>query len=190
MLLRGSAKGDTIRPFERLAIALVSLVLAFGLIAVLSGFFAGRDQPGLSGSQAGPGQTFRDLGHAHLQPGQPRPVYDSSPPTSGPHLPEPVRRQHAVLNDDQLLQALELGDIVIVYDGSTPPSGLPALARAVAGPFSAALAASGQAVILASRPGTRGIVALAWTRMLRVTVPSDSRLRQFAQLWLGAGAHK
>lgn len=163
-------------------------MVAGGLIAALSGFFAGRDQPGLSSSPPAPGRTFPDLGHAHLRSDQPRPAYDSSPPTSGAHIPERVLRENAPLNDDQLLQALEQGDVVILYGGPRPPPGLPALADSVAGPFSAALAAAGQAVILARRPETRGIVAVAWTRMLRVTTPSDPRLREFAQVWLGQGA--
>jgi hypothetical protein len=33
-----------VKLLERLAIVLVSLALAFGLILVLSGYFAGRDQ--------------------------------------------------------------------------------------------------------------------------------------------------
>lgn len=165
-----------------------SLALAGGLIAALSGFFAGRDQPGVTGAQNVSGQAFRDLGHAQLRPGDRRPAYDSKPPTSGPHVPEPVLSQNADLNDDQLLEALELGDVVIVYGGSSPPPGLQGLACSVAAPFSAPLAAAGQAVILARRPGTSGIVALAWTRMLPVSSPSDPRLREFAQFWLGNGA--
>lgn len=179
---------DTIRPFERLIILLGSLLLAGGLIAVLSGLFAGRDQPGVSGSQAVLGRAFPDLGHAHLRPGDHRPVYDSNPPTSGAHVPEPVLRQSARLSDDQLLEALELGDVVIMYGSPSPPPGLPQLARSIAGPFSGALAAAGQAVILEPRSGTRGIVALAWSRMLRVRAPGDPRLREFAQFWLGKGS--
>ena len=52
---------------ERVAIVVASLALSFGLIAVLSGFFAGRDQAGVSITQAGPGSAFPDLGAAHLQ---------------------------------------------------------------------------------------------------------------------------
>lgn len=72
-MLRGDTNGDAVRQLERVAIALAPLVLAFGLIAAFSGFFAGRDQPGVSGSQAEPGQVFRDLGHAHLQETNPDP---------------------------------------------------------------------------------------------------------------------
>jgi hypothetical protein len=174
---------------ERLAVVLVALVLAVGLIGILSGFFQSRDQPGVSGNPNDVvGLQFRDLGHAYLVPGAPRPAYDSIPPTSGAHIPAPVTHDAAQLSDDQLLQALELGDVVIVYGSPAPPLGLQALARGVAGPFTPALASAGQAVITARRPGTSGLIGLAWTRMVRVRSPSDPSLRDFASQWLGHGA--
>lgn len=173
---------------ERLAIVLASVGLAAGLIALLSGFFAGRDQAGITGVASVPGQAFRDLGHALLKPGQPRPAYDSSPPTSGAHLPEPVLHDESRLSDDQLLQALELGDVVITYGARSPAPGLTAFARSVAPPFSPALAAAGQALILAQEPGQAGLTGLAWAHLLRATGPTDPRLREFAQYWLGRGA--
>jgi hypothetical protein len=175
-------------PLERVAIAVASLVLTITMIALLSGFFAGRDQPGVSGASAGPGQAFADLGHVHLTPGAARPAYDSDPPTSGAHVPVPVTRDETQLSDDQLLQALEQGDVVLVYGGRVPPAGLVQLALSVASPFTPALAAVGQAVILARRPGTSGITALAWARMLRVEKATDPALAAFAQYWLGRGA--
>lgn len=173
---------------ERVAIVVASIALSFGLIAVLSGFFAGRDQAGVSTSQTGPGIAYPDLGDAHLQPGQKRPQYDSTPPTSGAHVPHPVTRDEAPLTDDQLLQALEDGNIVIMYATKTPPPGLRELARTLASPFTPALAAAGQAVILARRPGTDGLVGLAWSHAVSVRTPQDPRLAAFAQFWLGRGA--
>ena len=85
----GLARGRTL---ERVAIGVVSLVVSVGAIALLSGYFAGNDQAGVTGSAAGPGQAFRDLGNAHLPPGRLRPPYDSDPPTSGAHV---VRGGHA-----------------------------------------------------------------------------------------------
>lgn len=172
---------------ERLAIVLASLAVSVGLIALLSGFFTGRDQAGIAGASAGPGQAFRDLGHELLRPGE-SPLYDSVPPTSGAHVPEPVTHDAAALNDNQLLQALELGDVVIVYGTPAQPPGLRAFARSVAAPFSRALAAAGQAVILARRPGTGALTGLAWTHMVRVSGPQDPLLREFVQFWLGRGA--
>jgi Protein of unknown function (DUF3105) len=174
---------------ERIAIAVASLVLSVALIALLSGFFAAHDPAGVTGGSAsGPGTQYRDLGHAHLLAGQPHPTYDSDPPTSGAHVPEAITRDGVRLNDNQLLTALELGDIVIVYGTAKPPAGLQALARSVAGPFSPSLATAGQAVILARRPGTSGLIGLAWTRMVRVASPEDPLLRRFASVWLGRGA--
>jgi len=177
-----------VRVLEVLAIAVASLALSAGLIALLSGFFAGRDQAGISGSSGPPGQTFRDLGHRHLQPGQFRPVYNSDPPTSGAHVPEAVTSDESQLSNDQLLEALQLGDVVIFYGGSAPPPGLRAVARAVGYAFTPDLAAAGQAVILARRPGTDGVLAVAWAHMLSARTPADPRLRQFVSYWLGHGA--
>ncbi|HWK18758.1 MAG TPA: DUF3105 domain-containing protein [Solirubrobacteraceae bacterium] len=175
---------------ERVLVVVVALVVTIGAIAALSGFFAGRDQAGVSGAGGGPGESFADLGHAHLRPGQLRPVYNSDPPTSGAHLPVPVPvlRDGAELNDDQLLQALEHGNVVFVYGTHRAPPGLSALARSIAGPFSPALAAAGQAVILARRSGTTGLIGLAWAHEVRVSAPNDQLLGAFAQYWLGRGA--
>lgn len=177
------------RWLERLAVVAASLAVAIGVIAVLSGgLLAGHDAPGVSGSDGGPGTAFRDQGDSQLKPGELRPVYDSNPPTSGPHLPEAVARDRAQLNDDQVLQALAAGDVIFMYGTRTPPPGLAALADTVAPPFTAALAASGQAAVLAYRPGMPGVTALAWTHILRVASPRDPALRTFGQFWLARGA--
>jgi uncharacterized protein DUF3105 len=182
------SRDRTIRVLERVAVVLASLALSIGLIILLSGYFAGRDQAGVSSAGAGPGLSFRDQGNTHLYPGELHPPYDSSPPTSGAHVPEPVLRDRAELTDDQLLQALSLGNVVVMYGSPAPPPGLPTLAREVAGPFTPALAASGQAVILARRPGTAGLIGLAWAHMLRVSTPEDPPLREFLHFWLGRSA--
>ncbi len=177
------------RLLERLVIVLVALALAVGIIALLSGgLLAGRDNPGIAG-QTGPlGAQFRDLGHAHLAPGTPHPVYDSQPPTSGAHAPLAITRDQGKINDDQLLEAHELGDIVLFYGGDRPPAGLRALAASIAAPFTPALAAAGQAVILARRPGTTGILGAAWTRLVHVRTAADPALRSFLLVTLGHGA--
>ncbi len=177
------------RTLERVAIGVASLLVSVGAIALLSGYFAGNDQAGVTGSTAGPGLAFRDLGDAHLPPGRLRPPYNSDPPTSGPHVVEPVTHDESTLNDNQLLTALSLGNVVIEYGGRAPPPGLRALAQSImAGPFTPGLAATGQAVILARQPGTAGLVGLAWAHMVTVGSPSLPLLRQFAQFWLGRGA--
>jgi hypothetical protein len=175
-------------PLEWVAIIVVSLLIAAGAIALLSGYFAGQDTPGVTGSSSGPGIALRDMGNAHLRPGQPVPRYNSNPPTSGPHVPVPVRRNATTLSNNQLLTALELGDVVLMYGTRSGPPGLGRLARSVAGRFTPALASTGQAVILARRPGVAGVIGLAWAHIIQVHGPSAPSLRQFAQYWLGRGA--
>ncbi len=176
------------RALEYAAIALASIALAVVLILTLSGYFTGGDQAGLSGSRTTPGVAMPDLGDAHLRPDQPRPPYDSDPPTSGAHVPAAVSRDLAPLSDDQLLQALSLGDVVFMYGGPVPPPGLTKLAGEVAGPFSPAFAAAGQAVIVAPRRGVDGVLGLAWAHFVRVRSAADPLLREFAEYWLGRGA--
>ncbi len=176
------------RILEGVAIAIAALAVAFVAIALLSGFFTSQDQPGFTGADTGPGIAFRDLGHAHLQPGQPHPLYNSRPPTSGAHVPDIPTANGAQLTNDQLLEVLELGDIVIMYGSPTPPPGLQTLARQVAPPFNPALVATGEQLIFAYRPGTNGLIGLAWAHMIRTTSPTDPMLKVFAQYWLGRGA--
>lgn len=174
---------------ERLAIAIAAFVVAVAIIALLSGgLLAGRDTPGISGPETGIGTVYRDLGHAHLRSGQLRPRYDSQPPTSGAHVPVPVTRDQAAISDDELLQALQSGDVVFMYAGPEIPAGLRALAARIAPPFTPSRAAAGQAVILARRPGTAGILGIGWTRLVRVSSAADPLLASFARFALGRGA--
>ncbi len=177
------------RLLERTAVVLCALIISIGVIALLSGgLLAGRDNPGLSQAGAPVGVHYRDQGHTHLAPGTLHPAYDSQPPTSGAHVPLPVTRDEATLNVDQLLQALEVGNVVIMYGTGSPPPGLKALANSVASPFTPRLATAGQAVILVHQPGTPGLIGLAWTRMIRVSSATDPQLREFMEYWLGRGA--
>jgi len=176
------------RWLERAAIVLASLAVSVGVIALLSGGLAGgRDNPGISVRDgAVPGRAYPDQGDRRLAPGEPRPHYDSNPPSSGPHRAVMVTRNDAPISDDQLLQALSLGDVVFLYSSTAPPAGLQAVADLVAPRFTRALAAAGQTVILARRPGLPTITAVAWDHMLRSN--SAAELQSFATHWLGRGA--
>jgi hypothetical protein len=179
-----------IRWLERIGIVVVSLVIAIGVIALLSGGLAGgRDDPGLSGSASqggGLGVAYRDQGDTPLASGQTRPHYDSDPPSSGPHRAATITANNEKISDDQLLQALSLGNVVVLYSTPQPPRGLKTIADDVSPPFTPALARSGQAVILARRPGLTKVTAVAWTRVLRSDNGAD--LRAFAGYWLGRRA--
>jgi hypothetical protein len=158
------------------------LVAVAGLIALAVAFNA-RDDPEVARSPAGPGELQPDRGSGHDQPAQ---VADDWP-TSGPHREELVTRDRRRLTDDQILHALELGNVVILYDAPDPGTVLERVQDEVAGPFDAELAAAGQAVILARRTGAGPATALAWRRVYRTDDPFDPRVREFAEAWLGRG---
>jgi len=176
---------------RRLGAALLTLALVVGGLVALVSFLGARDAPTFGDRQtAGPGRAFRDQGARHLRRGQARPRYVSDPPTSGAHVPRAIRRDGEPLDSDQLLHALELGNVVLVYSDTRLDAGVRALQRDVAGPFTTALAATGQAVIRSRRPsidGT-GVTAIAWRHSLRVMSPTDPALREFLEFWLGRGA--
>ncbi len=177
------------RLIERLLIVAAALAIAIAIIALLSGgLLAGRDNPGISTAGSGPGVSYRDQGTQRIAPDAAHPPYDSSPPTSGPHAPAKIELDAGRLSDDQLLQALQVGDVVLMYPPGSPPRGLRALAAATAPRFTPALAATGETVVLAGRAGIKGIVALAWAHLLRVNSAADPALRAFVVFWLGRGA--
>ncbi|MBE2315138.1 DUF3105 domain-containing protein [Solirubrobacter sp. CPCC 204708] len=163
--------------------ALAIAGLASGLCLLLIVVLAGRDSSQVeSGAAAGPGVLEPDRGSGRTAGAGASPA--DRPPTSGPHRAEPVQADRTVLSDDQILEALALGNVVIAYEGEAPA----AVQEEVSGPFDPELAAAGQAVILARRPGVGPPQALAWRRRLVASGPEDPRLREFAEAWLGQGA--
>lgn len=156
------------RRLRGIGLTLLTLVVALGGFVLVLLFFEGRDESAVPQQADGarvPGRVVADQRRAQA--------------------PAPIRRDATALSDDQLLHALELGDVVLVYGTSTPPRALRALQERVSGPFDPVLAANGAAVILARRAGTEGVVALAWRRILRAPSASDPALEDFADYWLG-----
>jgi hypothetical protein len=174
---------------RRIALLLVGLLVGAAGVVGIEYFLSTRDKANIS-SQQGPGTELPDQGRRHLRPGQrPGVRYASSPPASGPHVEVIITRDATTFNNDQLLQALELGNVVLAYPEHTPPPALRTLARQLnQGGFDPNVAAAGQAVLLARRPRLEGIVALSWRHILHVSSPSDPRLAEFATYWLDHAA--
>jgi hypothetical protein len=166
--------------------ALAVAGLAAGLCLVLIIVLASRDSSQVDpGAATGPGTLERDRGAQVVTSAPETPASSpSEPPTSGPHRDEPVNADRTELSDDQILTALAAGNVVIAYEGDAPAQ----VQEDVSGPFDPELAAAGQAVILAKRPGVGKPQALAWRRRLVATGPEDPQLRAFAEAWLGQAA--
>jgi hypothetical protein len=157
---------------RRLLPVIVGVVLAVAGIAAVGLFVSSRDDSEVAAAPEGPGRA------------QPE---GADPPASGDHADALVTRDRRPITDDQLVEAVELGNVVILYDAAKPPPALVDLQQEVAGPFDAELAAAGQAVILARREGAGPATALAYKRILRADDPADPALRDFAEFWLGRG---
>jgi len=168
----------------------LAAVVALGAVVGLLLFVQSRDRSTFGGDSGGPppGRLLPDQGNEHRRP-PPAFRFVTDPPASGPHLPVPVRREGS-LTRDELLHALETGDVVFVYGSRALEPALRAVQEDVAGPFDPAVAAAGQAVVLDFRPHTGGVLALAWRRLLRARSPGDPQLRAFADAWLGKGASR
>jgi hypothetical protein len=174
---------------RRLWLALTGIVLSVAVLAGVLFFVAGRDDPQVSSADRGPGQVFPDQGKRHLALGEePKVRFNSDPATSGPHIPDPVLRDGIRLTRDQVLQALERGNVVVFFDSGREGRALRKLQRQLTGRYDSAVAAVGQALVLARRPGTKGVIAAAWRHLLSVRSPSDPQLIAFAQYWIGRAA--
>jgi len=93
-----------------------------------------------------------------------------------------IPRDRGRLTDEQILHALELGNVVLL---SPRPSRLLELQESVSGPYDAELAAAGQMVILGRGGAETGVTALAFDHRLEADGPGDPELREFAEAWLG-----
>ena len=166
-------------------VAAGALTIAAVLVA-LSLAVSSRDPSGVA-TREGPGEALADQCARHSAPPEGF-AYATSPPASGPHRPRLARGDERQLSDDELLHALELGNVVLAYDARRPPTALRRLRDDIAGPYDAELAAAGQAVLVVEHPAAEGITALAWARRLRTADAADPTLREFTEHWLGQGA--
>ncbi len=88
--------------------------LAVTVIVVVVVNTGGDDRP----EYPFPVQTFEDLGREHLAAGQAYDFYNSNPPTSGPHAPQPAPWgvHDEPVPKEALPHNMEHGGVVIAYD--------------------------------------------------------------------------
>lgn len=117
---------------------------------------------------------FQSLGAAHIQPGSAHQQYNSNPPTSGPHYPQPANWgiYENQLADETLLHNLEHGGIWVSYKPDLPDDQKAKL-KEIAGRYKSK-------VILEPRVQNDSPIALvAWQRLLKLDNADEKRITQF-----------
>jgi len=153
-------------------------VAAVVVIAVVVGYFAYRAQADL------PGQKFPDQGNLHVQTlSDAHEPYNSTPPTSGPHLPyiaswgihtRPIPNELQVHN-------LEDAGVVIQYNCSCPD---------VVEKLTAIVRKYPTQILLAPYPTMQSRIALtAWTRLEIMDNLDEARIERFIRAYRGIDHH-
>jgi len=184
---RAAARRARIRRWSWLAAGLavltaLSLAVSFA-VPVLS-----TSAVNLLARQSDPGQRVPDLGNAHVLPGDPMPVYNSDPPTSGPHfssLPRPGVHTEPV---DKRLQVhfLEDGGVIVQYRCAGPEAcpELESQLRRIVERYP-------DKVLLAPYPTMdRQIALTAWTRIDKFDEFDEERIVRFINRWRGIDHHR
>ncbi len=128
-------------------------------VVALIGFMVTRPEP----DELADVETFSDLGGGHLAVGDPEPIYNSSPPTSGPHSPSSTACGIYVEEIPDVVQVhnLEHGTVVVQYQ--------PDIANEERIRIEEFARAQGTHILVAPRGDLTHLVAVTgWTRMLRL----------------------
>jgi hypothetical protein len=123
-------------------------------------------------------QTLADQGRTHLSPGGKFGKYNSTPPTSGPHDPNPAPcgvSSQQIPNEVQV-HDLEHGVVMVQYR--------PGLERAQVQSLEALGRSYSSHVIVAPYPGLNTPVAVtAWTKLMPLDRADTGKIRGFVDLY-------
>ena len=130
-------------------------------------------------------ETFADLGQEHIDPSGPTPDYNSDPPTSGPHAPQPapcgVYRQE--IPDVFQVHNLEHGAVVVQYQPDLSDD-----TRAELEEFARRM---GTHVVVAPRSDLDAQVAVtAWTKMISLDSANIEAIQSFYDDYAQAGPER
>jgi hypothetical protein len=148
------------------------------VIAVIVGYFAYRAQADL------PGQKFPDQGNLHVQTvADPHEAYNSTPPTSGPHLPyiAPWGVHTKPIANELQVHNLEDGGVVVQYNCECPE---------LADKLAQIVGRYDRFVVLAPYPAMKSRIALtAWTRLETLDDFDAARIERFIKAYRGIDHH-
>ena len=148
------------------------------IVAVIVGYFAYRAQADL------PGQKFPSQGNLHVQTmGDSHEPYNSTPPTSGPHLPyiAPWGVHTKPIADELQVHNLEDGGVMVQYSCECPE---------IVDKLAAIVRRYDRFVVLAPYPKMKSRIALtAWTRLETLDDFDAARVERFIKAYRGIDHH-
>jgi hypothetical protein len=148
------------------------------VVAVVVGYFAYRAQANL------PGQKFPDQGNLHVQTtNEPHVAYNSTPPTSGPHLPyiAPWGVHTKPIANELQVHNLEDGGVMVQYNCECPE---------LVEKLAAVVRKYDHYVVLAPYPTMPSRIALtAWTRLETLDDFDAARIERFIKAYRGIDHH-
>ena len=148
------------------------------VVAVIVGYFAYRAQADL------PGQKFPSQGNLHVPTETtPHEPYNSTPPTSGPHLPyvAPWGVHTKPIANELQVHNLEDGGVMVQYNCDCPE-----LVEQLAG----VVRRYDRFVVLAPYPTMKSRIALtAWTRLETLDDFDADRIERFIKAYRGIDHH-
>lgn len=122
------------------------------------------------------GEVVEDLGREHITVGAQHPPYNSNPPTSGPHWPQPAPWgiYEDEQPDEQLVHNLEHGGVNVFYKPDLPKDQIARLEDFVR-PHRVK-------VILAPRAANETLIALtSWNHILKLNEFDEEKIKSFIQ---------
>lgn len=177
------------RLYTLLAIAAAALFLLISFFAFLA-FRETGNAANADPSRRPPDTTsrpFADQGHLHIQAvDSPHAAYNSTPPTSGPHMPSlaPAGWHDEAVPDEFVVHNLEDGYMAINYRPD-----LSAAEKAKLRALVEQLTAEGRRVLAVPYEGLRTKLALtAWTRLDELDTINEQRIRGFGDAYAYQGA--
>jgi len=154
------------------------------LITGLIGLSPAAAQPAPPKAFTPPGKEVPNLGNVHIKnPGDPHIPYNSTPPTSGPHLPTIAKwgiSKTPVLNELQV-HNLEDGGVMIQYSCKNCDLLIAQLEK---------FTVKYNKVIVAPYPDMKTPIALtAWGRIDTMDQPDEARIERFVKAYMGIDHH-
>jgi hypothetical protein len=117
---------------------------------------------------------FANLGQEHIEVGAPHELYNSNPPTSGPHYASPVRADvyDQELPDENLVHNLEHGHIWLSYRDASDQEAID-LATEIQSQYP-------RWVVVTHRPDNNNrLVAASWLRLLVLDELNEDQIQAF-----------